>query len=1412
MAQSYSVEAVISATDKSYSSAMKSGIKSADKFESSNKSALASIKNIASGLGVYKLITVATDMLANSLDGAINRYDTLTKFPKVMTQMGYSTNQAAASSEKLSKGIQGLPTTLDGIISNAQSMALLTGDLKSATDTTLALNDAFLASGSGAVDAERGVRQYSQMLAKGKVDAQSWYTLQETMGYGLKEVAKSFGYAGSAATTELYQALKDGVITFDQFNAKLVELDKGVGGFAELAKTSSGGIKTAFTNMQTAIVRGTANTVKAIDTGLSGTKFKSIENIISSTGKGIESVMSGTVAPALGFAAQNADLLATAAIGVGVAYIAYKGPLTAISNAQKELNALEGVAMEQGRSLHDVITKNTDGTKKESVAKLQKKAALAEEKAAQQEATAVKLEEIAVQKRVIAESERATAESYKSEAQKKAEIGAINASKEAKEALSKAEKLSKVATEADTKAKKAAETASKSNATAAQKLSAEKLAEKAASAKVAAETAKETAAKKQVAAQTAAATVETKKSDVYKKAETQATAANTAAETASKQAKTARTQAEELNTKATAANTAVQAAQSTSMSLGAAVVGLFTGATTVQTVATVAATTATGALTAAVNMLLSPMMLVTAAIGLVTAGVTALISWFKKNNAAYYEAGDAVEEYGKKNEELKDSLKESTESYEDNTSAAKASTKTSLDIASSVKKMANNYNGSADSARKLQAKIQVLNSTCRGLNLTFDESTGKLSMTNEQIEAYIKTSETAARKTALVDHMEEMATQLSEVQGEMINAEIEIDNWHAQMEAGEMTEHQFNKRKKEMQEEITKLGETADTVSSEMAQYESKYSQILAEEEAAQKAVRNSQQQAIKDVASQYHVSTEEIIAEMDKENWTLAEYVAENEKKLDENKSAVEKYAAQWRISSDVISSECQRQGITVEEWNSKVTTAYETLTSGLSNLTDKIELDSERTWNAVTNNQDDAIEKTRYFADMYAKLIDAGVSESYLNAIGATGPEAIPLLEGMLASGTDTVLAKQGEWEEAYNGIITDPLKRITESDQFMSIGEDVASGLARGLKNNAKVATSASTDMAKETAEAAKNELGIHSPSTVFAEMGKYIMQGLVQGIKQNKNLLNGVFEGVMQSPLKSLESSISRSLTSVSSAFTRSFQGVANTTRTQMSTVNQAVNSGMTNVSLTTTNGMNRVNTAISSGFNRTISTVNSFSGRYKATMSTAFNSVASTTSSGMNRFNSSISSGMNRALSTVRSIAGRIPSQFSGLYNEMYSIGSYAMSGLNNGLWSRSSTVMSTASSIAYSVASRMRSALQIHSPSKIMAKIGGYTMEGFQIGLESQQSRIKRILNETSSMVQSGLNTALNAGNLSGSISTSASLNMNSTDGLLQRLISAVEDGKIIMLDSGEFVGATTNKYDNAIGQKMSNEKRWARA
>ncbi len=282
MAESYSVEAILSATDKNMSSTFKKALGVCNSFGSQ-------VKSIVAGVGVTKALGAAMNTVTTSLDGAITRFDTLHSYPKVMNSLGFSTDAAKASVSKLNASVQGLPTSLSDIVRSAQSLTSVTGNMDKATDTAIALNHALLASSASTVDVSRAQQQYSQMLATGKPDMQSWRTLQETMAPALSKTAKKLGIV-SGNTNELYAAMKSGQITFDQFNAALIECDTEAGGFAETALSASKTIRTGFTNIKSAVENVEMRIISAFNNILDSQGFGSFVDILDKVKSSIYSL------------------------------------------------------------------------------------------------------------------------------------------------------------------------------------------------------------------------------------------------------------------------------------------------------------------------------------------------------------------------------------------------------------------------------------------------------------------------------------------------------------------------------------------------------------------------------------------------------------------------------------------------------------------------------------------------------------------------------------------------------------------------------------------------------------------------------------------------------------------------------------------------------------------------------------------------------------------------------------------------------------------------------------------------------------------------------------------------------------------------------------------------------------------
>ena len=264
---------------------------------------------------------------------------------------------------------------------------------------------------------------------------------------------------------------------------------------------------------------------------------------------------------------------------------------------------------------------------------------------------------------------------------------------------------------------------------------------------------------------------------------------------------------------------------------------------------------------------------------------------------------------------------------------------------------------------------------------------------------------------------------------------------------------------------------------------------------------------------------------------------IDENSAKIEESAQAHTDFANTAITSFATLDEAYDSLSETTQSALDGILGAYETMTSSLSDLSKKIVLDSETTWAKIQENQADTITKVTKFAELYAQAITLGVSESYLNAIGATGPEATPLLEGLLDAGIDVVLQSQSEWEAAYSGIadtavnafqldesaasaikdfvvgssgIHGSLLSAVESVDWGEIGKYVPGALAGGIEDDTHLVEDASGKMGEAAINAYKRSVEQNSPPKAFVNLGGDIPTALAMGIEQKSGVATDAFQ--------------------------------------------------------------------------------------------------------------------------------------------------------------------------------------------------------------------------------------------------------------------------------------------------------------
>lgn len=269
------------------------GSEAGTSFNSGFSLKAAGLAGVIGGVAAKAADKVVTAVFS-SLDDAIKRVDTLNTFPKIMKNLGFETEESSAAVQKLSDRIEGLPTTLDEIVSYTQRLASTTGNLNegmyNATNLAIAFNDAALAGGKGQYEANRAFEQFTQVISRGRPSMQDWKIMMEVMPGQLKQLAKYMGennkslqdYAKEAKKTvdqldgmDLYEWISENKnenakARLGELQKALIDLDNkggaGITSFKDQVGDATKTIGTALRLIPVRITKAVAQVISAFDT------------------------------------------------------------------------------------------------------------------------------------------------------------------------------------------------------------------------------------------------------------------------------------------------------------------------------------------------------------------------------------------------------------------------------------------------------------------------------------------------------------------------------------------------------------------------------------------------------------------------------------------------------------------------------------------------------------------------------------------------------------------------------------------------------------------------------------------------------------------------------------------------------------------------------------------------------------------------------------------------------------------------------------------------------------------------------------------------------------------------------------------------------------------------------------------
>ena len=136
------------------------------------------------------------------------------------------------------------------------------------------------------------------------------------------------------------------------------------------------------------------------------------------------------------------------------------------------------------------------------------------------------------------------------------------------------------------------------------------------------------------------------------------------------------------------------------------------------------------------------------------------------------------------------------------------------------------------------------------------------------------------------------------------------------------------------------------------------------------------------------------------------------------------------------------------------------------------------------------------------------------------------------------------------------------------LFNLGGDIINGLLNGIGNVVKsIGQWISDHIFKPFIDAFKSVFGIHSPSTVMEEQGKFIMQGLLNGINSLVNKVVSIFSDIKDKVVKKWEeikTDTKRTWENVGTTIKTSWENIKTNVATKVDAVKTSVSKGWENV--------------------------------------------------------------------------------------------------------------------------------------------------------------------------------------------------------------------------------------------------------
>lgn len=749
-------------------------------------------------------------------------------------------------------------------------------------------------------------------------------------------------------------------------------------------------------------------------------------------------------------------------------------------------------------------------------------------------------------------------------------------------------------------------------------------------------------------------------------------------------------------------------------------------------------------------MLANPVGLIIAGVAALAAGIIALILCLSKGSEAYNKQKEEIKELAKAHKEYEEQLEADQSAAEQAIAKTKGQAEANADLVDSLRTLIDTNDDAGSNNEAIAQTVDQLNTAVEGLGLTYDETTGKLSASIDEVEKYVEAQGQLSVIKAQEDEYNRLLGEQLDLKAKIRVEEERKKVLAKQLEDGIITQREYNDLIKRTDDLLADYGETEQQLATDVQaahaaidrsardsaqaqvnafeavngaldaegrnlkqlalQYGMTTDQILAEMQeqglsmadwSAKKATMFTEEgQSLQGLANQWGMTTDEVLAHMDEWGMSLDEFAQHMEDTHTKEGLSLDDLAAKWGTTAEAIKLEMDNMGLSMQEWSDQQQAAWKDYEEAVKARTEGVVNSFKEIPGEYDKSAQEMLEilinnKTRYAEwETAMEEITKQLGPTAAAEFAKLGPEATSAMQEILGS-ADLL----DQYRETFGVKIDEATGLAVENwndPSFIGAPSTAIDTSAQQVNENTALTTAVTDQM--EGARAAAEAVD-------FSEVGQNIAADIVGGLN------SADVSGAMQD----ITAAISNNTGRVTSAVT------------SMSTaVQTALRNMKTQAVSIATQMMTEINSAVVSRANTVKASVTSMGNGVITSLNTMRTQAANVALQMMTDINSAIVSRTSTIRASATAAANSVVSGLQPMVSGGENVASNMMDGIGYAMDRKAPSLYAKAREIANRIASIMAEALDVNSPSRVMIRLFENVMMGVYVGMDGMSGMLYR--------------------------------------------------------------------------------------